>query len=323
MIRTTVLLGLILAVSWASAQTENARTFTEIRQAFEEVDDGPIMIVAHRGCWSAAPENSVASIEACVRLGIAAIEIDIRLTKDRQPIVFHDSTLHRMTGQWGYVSEHTLAELRELSLFERDGSPSMLNGKRLPTHHKIATLQEALEAARNRLLINLEIKSDPAAGYLDVLAASKAVVTSLGMQNHVFWKIPPSGRSSNDQSVADELFNLSDLSRQTYIMPMLWESGRPFEKKLEDFADNELIGFEVIASNIGYWPLDNGRIIGADKYRYMGIAVLPQWSAGLSDDIALQRPDEAWGRLIDLGFDMIMTDRPEQLQMYLRTRVHR
>ena len=323
MIRTAALFSIVLAVSWAGAQTENASTFEELQEAFEIVDEGPIIIVAHRGCWSAAPENSVASIEACVQLGIPAIEIDVRLTKDRQPIVFHDSTLHRMTGQWGYVSEYTLAELRELSLFERDGSPSMLNGKRLPTHHKIPTLQDALEAARNRLLINFDIKSDPAAGYLDVLAASKAVVTSLGMQNHVFWKIPPSGRSSNDQSVADELFNLSDLSGQPYVMPMLWESGRPFEKKLEDFADNDLIGFEVVASNIDYWPIKNGRIVGADKYRYMGIAVLPQWSAGLADDIALQNPDEAWGRLIDLGFDIIMTDRPEQLQTYLRARVQR
>ena len=322
-IGTILLTAIILTVSWATAQTQNTRTFAELRQAFEEVDEGPIMIVAHRGCWSAAPENSVAAIEACVHLGIAAVEIDVRLTRDRQPIVFHDSTLHRMTGQWGFVWEYTLADLRELSLFERDGSSSMLNHKRLPTYHKIATLQEVLEAARNQLLINLEIKSDPGAGYLDVLAVSKDVVTRLGMQDHVFWKIPPSGRSSNDRSAADELFNRSNLSGQTYVMPMLWESGRPFIRKLEDFAGDGLIGFELVASNIDYWPLENSRITGADKYRYMGIAVLPQWSAGLADDIALQNPDGAWGRLIDLGFDMIMTDRPEQLQAYLRLRAQR
>ena len=76
----------------------------------------------------------------------------------------------------------------------------------------------------------------------------------------------------------------------------------------------------MVASNIAYWPLVEGRLPGADRYRYMGIAVLPQWSGGLSDELALQNPEAAWGRLLDMGFDMIMTDRPEQLILFLENR---
>ena len=192
--------------------------------------------------------------------------------------------------------------------------------KRLVTKHRIATLAEVSEAARGHFLINLEIKTCPEFNYRDVLDASVKLAKEMGIEDHVFWKIPPTGRSSNNDQPADTAYNVSNIENQPYVFPIIWESKRPFEAKLADFTDHGLIGFGLVASNIEYWPLDNGRLPGADQNRYIGIAVLPQWSGGLSDELALQDEDAAWGKLIDMGFDMIMTDRPEQLKLYLERR---
>lgn len=63
-----------------------------------------------------------------------------------------------------------------------------------------------------------------------------------------------------------------------------------------------------------------GQIWGAKGNNYMVVGVMAQWSAGLSDDVALGDPDLARGRLIDLGVHSIMTYRPEQLVTYLKGR---
>ena len=118
------LMGGILIGSAGAARAEHS--IAALKAAYEEADTGRIFVVAHRGCSAAAPENSVAAIRACRALGVEAVEIDAQMTKDGQLIVFHDTTLKRMTNGWGYVGDKTLAELRTLRLYERDGSPSGL-----------------------------------------------------------------------------------------------------------------------------------------------------------------------------------------------------
>ena len=71
-------------------------------------------LVAHRGHWKQAPENSLAAIEAAIVAGADVVEIDIRMSADCVPMVFHDNDLERMTGQPSAVSDLPLAKLSEL-----------------------------------------------------------------------------------------------------------------------------------------------------------------------------------------------------------------
>ena len=286
-----------------------------------DMDDGHIFVVAHRGCWSAAPENSVAAMEACIRLGVKAVEIDVQMTGDGELIVFHDTTLKRMTPSWGYVSDKTLAELRELRLYERDGSPAQQFFRPLTTKEPIATLEEVFEVSHGKLMINLEVKSNAGANFQRTFDASVALAREMGVEEQVFWKIPSRQRGQSIADLPADLnyrdANAEDLS---FVAPIIWQSSRPFTTQISDFNDTEVRVFEIIADDLDYWTTGaDGRIIGSDQNRYMMIGVLPRWSAGLSDDRALASPDEIWGRMLELGADMIMTDRPEQLIEYLES----
>ena len=72
--------------------------------------------IAHRGLHRAGvPENSLAAFEAAAKSGYP-VETDVRFTKDKQLVVFHDDTVDRMTDGTGEVSAFPLAALRELRL---------------------------------------------------------------------------------------------------------------------------------------------------------------------------------------------------------------
>lgn len=98
-------------------------------------------IIAHRGFSAIAPENTIAAFELAITQGANSIEFDIQLSADGIPIVFHDTTLDRITGISGKVREKTLQELQRLDaglwFSER------FAGERIPTLKKaLGTLKK-------------------------------------------------------------------------------------------------------------------------------------------------------------------------------------
>ena len=74
---------------------------------------GPLFI-AHRGCQSLAPENTIPSFTCAARLGLQAIETDVRLSADGLLVCSHDDSLKRMFGLKQKVSATPYAELKKL-----------------------------------------------------------------------------------------------------------------------------------------------------------------------------------------------------------------
>lgn len=73
---------------------------------------------AHRGLHdnkTDAPENSMKAFRKAVDAGYG-IELDVQLTKDRIPVVFHDESLKRVCGVDGNVRDYTYEELQQFSL---------------------------------------------------------------------------------------------------------------------------------------------------------------------------------------------------------------
>lgn len=115
---------------------------------------GRTLVLGHRGASADAPMNTLPAFELALAQGADGVELDVWLSKDRVPVVIHDSTVDHTTDGSGYVWDMTLAELREL-----DASftfADKYSGTRIPT------LNEVFEAVGQQLFINVEIKSDSA-----------------------------------------------------------------------------------------------------------------------------------------------------------------
>ena len=74
-----------------------------IRKAFLDPKSDQVLVVAHRGNWRSAPENSVAAIDSAIQMGVDIVEIDIHKTKDGQLILMHDDRVDRTTNGKGLI----------------------------------------------------------------------------------------------------------------------------------------------------------------------------------------------------------------------------
>src|SRR5438046_164244 len=110
-------------------------------------------VSAHRGASAQAPENTLAALDAAWRAGATLAEIDVQMTRDGQVVVMHDQAVNRTTTGRGYVKDLTLEELRAL---DAGGwfAPNF-QGERVPT------LREAIEWARGKLVLLVELKNYP------------------------------------------------------------------------------------------------------------------------------------------------------------------
>ena len=111
-------------------------------------------IIGHRGAAGYAPENTIESIHTAADMGIEWVELDVKLTKDQMPIIFHDDTLERTTNGSGLVAETNYEELKELDCGSWYGESFI--GVHIPT------LEEVIDVLIDRDLgLNLEIKPCP------------------------------------------------------------------------------------------------------------------------------------------------------------------
>jgi len=112
------------------------------------------LIVAHRGSSAIAPENTIAAFKQAIADGTNAIELDIHLTKDDEIVVIHDSRLNRTTNGAGLVRDQNISELKQLD------AGSWFHQKF--ADEKIPTLVEVFAVIRNKIGIDIEIKTNHA-----------------------------------------------------------------------------------------------------------------------------------------------------------------
>ncbi len=100
--------------------------------------------IGHRGARSYAPENTLASFKKAIEIGVDAVELDVRKTKDGKLVVIHDADVKRTTDGEGLVCELTLAQIKDLSS----------EGEKIPT------LEEALDFLDKKMKVLIELKEE-------------------------------------------------------------------------------------------------------------------------------------------------------------------
>lgn len=80
------------------------------------------LIYGHRGAKGEAPENTLASFQACLEHGVKRCELDLHLSSDGELMVIHDPTLKRTTDRRGKVGDYSAQELTALDA--RRGGPA-------------------------------------------------------------------------------------------------------------------------------------------------------------------------------------------------------
>jgi glycerophosphoryl diester phosphodiesterase len=107
------------------------------------------LVVAHRGTWSAAPQNSLAALEGAIALGCHMVELDVRRTRDGQLVAVHDP---RIQGIKVATLDH-----------------AQLQGRLGP--RQAPSLAQVLERAANRIRLDIELKED---GYVSEVSRTLA-----------------------------------------------------------------------------------------------------------------------------------------------------
>jgi len=110
------------------------------------------LIWAHRGASREAPENTLAAFTLAASQGADGIELDAQLCASGEVVVFHDTSLARVSGTPGLLAEAPWAALQKLDLGARKGA--RWAGERIPL------LAEVLAGTPRSLLVNIELKCE-------------------------------------------------------------------------------------------------------------------------------------------------------------------
>jgi glycerophosphoryl diester phosphodiesterase len=114
------------------------------------------LVVGHRGVPLLHQENTLAGARRAVALGLDAIEIDVRLTRDGRAVVFHDANVERLTGVRRAIADMTWDELSALRVASVVGAGA--RAIRYERTERISLLAEILAEVGDALAINIELK---------------------------------------------------------------------------------------------------------------------------------------------------------------------
>ena len=266
-----------------------------------------VIAFAHQGGSFEGPSSTLAAISRALEVGASAIELDVHATKDRRLVVCHDSTVDRTTDRQGTIAEMTLDELSQLdnAYWWIDGdvvtpgrTPEeyLLRGRGpKDRRYGVATLEEVATTFPG-VLLNLDIKGTAplVEPYEELLALElrrldlidRVIVASFHDDAiHAFRTFAPGVATSAATN----------------------ETAAFYFSHLEDPVIPPVVAFQV--------PARFGEI---DVVTESFLAAAH--AAGIAVHVWTINEDEEMARLVDLGVDGIVSDRPSVLAALLESR---
>ena len=275
----------------ASAQTEVQQLISELK----DINTKKVIVVAHRGDWRGAPENSIQAFKNCIDMGVDMVELDLKKTKDNQLIILHDATLDRTTTGHGPTTDYTLAEIKKLHL---------RNGCGIPTDHTVPTLEEVLNLCKGKILINVD------QGY-DFFKDAYALMEKTGTTGQIVIK--------SGYPLAKVQSENADVLKHVVYMPIVNLNSDDAEKIINDYAAIRPVAIECCFGEVTPKVLQLLKLVRKNGSKVWINSLWPSLNGGHDDDRAVERneKDAAWGWILQQGAQLIQTDRPAMLIKYL------
>lgn len=249
---------------------------------------------AHRGGAGLWPENTLVAFQGAIELGITHLETDVHLTRDGELVVFHDARLERTTDGHGFLRDHDLADLLRLDAgyrFSPDGRTHPWRGKGI----RIPRLSELVELDPH-IRINVEMKQH-----------------GVGLPE-ALWSFV------DDRGLADRF--------------LVAAADHRLARQLRELARGRVATSASVREGLAFWlalKTPGWRVlpVGYDALqvpaRYRGLTVVTRrfvevaHARGLEVHVwTIDEPGEM-RRLLGLGVDGLMSDRPDRLLECVRS----
>ncbi len=243
---------------------------------------GPATLVAaHRGGAALWPENSLLAFRSALALGVDALELDLHLTADGEVVVLHDPSLDRTSTGTGAVRDLKLADLAAVRLKTREGA---VTAERVPTFAQVLDLVAPTSA---ELLPEIKVDANRQR-YDGIEEKVLALIRARGLLS----------RTTIQAFQVETIRRLRELEPKARTMLLVARGG--VERGRARPAEAVRRARELGATDLGM----NHRLIDTDVMsaaRAAGIRVAA-WTPNEEADIR---------RMVDLGVDMVMSDRPD------------
>lgn len=296
-----------------------------------------MLVIGHRGAAGLAPENTLAAFDTALNHGVDGLEMDVLISADGEVVVHHDYQLNRATtrdqrGRWvkkrdqkkikdltlDQLKAYDVGRLNPLTIYARrypDQQPT--NGQHIPALREVITLLKG----RNKEAVELwlEIKTSPKKPSLtpapqEVAEAVVQLLESEAAPNPVRllsfdWRALTYCLETHPEM---PLIFLSTTGGKTNNLqqgqpgPSPWLAGMD----IDDYGGSAPRAIQALGGR-AWGP--QFKSLTPDQVREaheLGIQVFP-WTADDIDDMR---------RLIEMGVDGIITNRPDRLQALIKDR---
>lgn len=253
-----------------------------------------IKVIAHRGDWRNAPENSLKGLLNCIKMGVDMVEVDLAMTKDSILVLMHDETIDRTTNGKGFIKDWTLDSLKKLRLRLYDDTP---------TDERIPTLEELMMLSKGKTEIFID------KGYQYIEQAHKILKKTETLREAHFL-----GFVSVDKFKQD----YPELHRIVNYIPLVLPSDT-IEQQLRSYQQIAPKYYLYSFQNEDSLQLSTAANISSKSYA-IATTQVARYCAGHTDSLSLKNPEKGWGWLVSKGFNTICTDFPEQLIDYLKSK---
>lgn len=258
-----------------------------------------VVVAVHRGDWRNYPENSIPAIESIIRMGADIMELDLKMTKDGVLVLSHDHTLNRCTTGKGKVSDHTYAEICQMTLRRSHGIAT--DSLRMPT------LREALICCKDRICVNV----DQGYEYYDQVLA---IAEELGVTGQILIK--------GKKPVAAVAARMAAHEHNMMYMPIIDILKPKGQALFEEYKNSGTVpmAYELCWNRMTPEVMDCIAQIHAQGSQLWVNTIWGSLCGYWDDDAALAAGDPAkvYDKVLELGPSFIQTDRPEMLIKYLK-----